>query len=66
MTRFKELRRIEVAIEHRNKQELLWSLSVTLSGRPIYPMLELPKADNISTRLNKYPHFISVVRAREH
>jgi len=26
MTRFKELERINKAIEHKNKQELLWSL----------------------------------------
>jgi hypothetical protein len=26
MTRSKELRRIEAAIEHRNKSELLWAL----------------------------------------
>jgi hypothetical protein len=26
MTRFKELKRIELAIEHKNKKEILWAL----------------------------------------
>ena len=43
MTRFKELRRIEAAISHRNESELDWAESYCKSRLSIAPMKEHQK-----------------------
>jgi len=39
MTRFKELRRIEHAIEHKNEAELLWALDYCTMRRKVAMMV---------------------------
>lgn len=41
-------------------------MSLTFGGRPKYPLLELTKANNITTRFDADAHFVTVICAREY
>ncbi len=43
MIRFKELKRIEAAVDHRNKNELEWSLAYCRSRLSIAPLKQHKK-----------------------